>query len=124
MAFQIKRVYEPATSADGIRVLVDRQWPRGPKKSKAHLDHWAKDVVPSPRLRVWFGHKPERFVEFGRSYKKELVGNPEIPRLRKLGKSALVTLLHGARDPQINHAVVLQSVLHRQTGARRAKKPA
>jgi uncharacterized protein YeaO (DUF488 family) len=124
MAFQIKRVYEPAASADGIRVLVDRLWPRGLAKSKAHLDHWAKDVAPSPRLRVWFGHKPERFAEFGRRYKRELAGNPELAELRKLGRGALVTLLYGARDPAVNHAVVLQSVLRKQGSARRGKKRA
>ena len=108
MTFQIKRVYEPAKSSDGIRVLVDRLWPRGIKKSDARLDHWMKDVAPSPRLRLWFDHKPERFTEFSKRYKKELVGNPAVPELRKLGKGALVTLLYGARDPQVNHAVVLQ----------------
>jgi uncharacterized protein YeaO (DUF488 family) len=124
MAFQIRRVYEPAKSSDGIRVLVDRLWPRGLKKSDAHLDHWVKDVAPSPRLRLWFGHRPERFTEFSKRYKKELVGNPAVPELRKLGKGALVTLLYGARDPEVNHAVVLQVVLRKGTSAKRAKKPA
>jgi uncharacterized protein YeaO (DUF488 family) len=58
MTFQIKRVYEPAKPSDGIRVLVDRLWPRGVRKADAHLDHWMKDVAPSPPLRLWFGHKP------------------------------------------------------------------
>jgi uncharacterized protein YeaO (DUF488 family) len=124
MTFQIKRVYEPAKSSDGIRVLVDRLWPRGIKKSDARLDHWMKDVAPSPRLRLWFDHKPERFTEFSKRYKKELVGNPAVPELRKLGKGALVTLLYGARDPQVNHAVVLHAVLRKGTSAKRAKKPA
>jgi len=124
MTFQIKRVYEPAKPSDGIRVLVDRLWPRGVKKSNARLDHWMKDVAPSPRLRVWFGHKPDRFVEFGKRYKRELAGNPEVPELRKLSKGGVVTLLYGARNPEVNHAVVLQSVLCKGTGAKRAKKPA
>jgi uncharacterized protein YeaO (DUF488 family) len=124
MSFQIKRVYEPANPSDGVRVLVDRLWPRGVKKSSAHLDHWMKDVAPSPSLRLWFGHKPERFAEFSKRYKKELSGNAELAELRKLGRSARVTLLYGARDPEVNHAVVLQSVLRRTGRAKPAKKAA
>ena len=93
MTFQIKRIYEPAQPSDGIRVLIDRLWPRGVKKSTAHLDHWMKDVAPSPRLRLWFGHRPERFVEFGQRYKKELNGNPRScaaqARQRRFGHPAL-----------------------------------
>jgi uncharacterized protein YeaO (DUF488 family) len=124
MAFQIKRIYEPAQPSDGIRVLVDRLWPRGVKKATAHIDHWMKDVAPSPRLRLWFGHRPERFAEFGKRYKKELNGNPELAELRKLGRGALVTLLYGARDPQVNHALVLQSVLRKARTTKRKRKAA
>ena len=124
MAFQIKRIYEPVKPSDGIRVLIDRLWPRGVKKSTAHLDYWMKDVAPSPRLRLWFGHRPERFAEFGKRYKKELNGNPELAELRKLGRSALVTLLYGARDPQVNHALVLQSVLRKAGTTKRKRKAA
>lgn len=122
MTFQIKRIYEPATRSDGIRVLVDRLWPRGMKKSNAHIDHWMKDVAPSPALRVWFGHEPERFAEFKKRYVEELAGNPELAELRKLGKGGLVTLLYGARDPEVNHAVVLQSVLGRNAGSKSARQ--
>jgi uncharacterized protein YeaO (DUF488 family) len=111
MTFQIKRVYEPSSPKDGIRVLVDRLWPRGLKKTDADLASWTKDIAPSPPLRVWFSHKPERFAEFKRRYTAELRDNPALPELRKLGKGHLVTLLYGAHDPQINHAVVLLSVL-------------
>lgn len=124
MTFQIKRVYEPAKPSDGIRVLVDRLWPRGVKKATAHLDYWMKDVAPSPRLRLWFGHRRERFAEFGKRYKKELNGNPELAELRNLGRGALVTLLYGARDPQVNHALVLQSVLRKVGSAKRKRKAA
>jgi uncharacterized protein YeaO (DUF488 family) len=124
MAFKIKRIYEPAEPADGIRVLVDRLWPRGVKKATAYLDYWMKDVAPSPRLRLWFGHRPERFAEFGKRYKKELNGNPELAELRKLGRGALVTLLYGARDPQVNHALVLQSVLRKAGTTKRKRKAA
>ena len=111
MTFQIKRVYEPPSPKDGVRVLVDRLWPRGLKKTDAHLASWMKDVSPSPPLRLWFSHKPERFAEFKRRYTTELRTNPALPELRKLGKGQLVTLLYGAHDPQINHAVVLLSAL-------------
>ena len=124
MAFQIKRIYEPAKPSDGTRVLVDRLWPRGVKKATARLDYWMKDVAPSPRLRLWFGHRPERFAEFGKRYKKELNGNPKLAELRKLGRGALVTLLYGARDPHVNHALVLQSVLRKAGTTKRKKKAA
>jgi uncharacterized protein YeaO (DUF488 family) len=122
MTFQIKRVYEPAESSDGIRVLVDRLWPRGVQKSRAHLDYWMKEVAPSPRLRLWFGHRPERFAEFRKRYVAELAGNPDLAALRKLGKGGVTTLLYGARDPEVNHAVVLQSVLRRNAAPKSARK--
>ncbi len=114
MSFKIKRVYDSAQSADGIRVLVDRLWPRGLKKSDAHLKYWLKDVAPSPKLRAWFAHKPERFEEFERRYRIELADNPALGELRKLGRADLVTLLYAARDPEINHARVLCLVLLRK----------
>jgi uncharacterized protein YeaO (DUF488 family) len=114
MAFTIKRIYETPSPKDGVRVLVDRLWPRGIKKSDAHLTSWMKDVAPSPELRVWFGHKPERFAEFRERYEAELLGNPALAELRKLGKGKTVTLLYAARDPAVNHAVVLQSILRRK----------
>jgi uncharacterized protein YeaO (DUF488 family) len=113
MTFQIKRVYEPTSPADGTRVLVDRLWPRGVKKTDAHVALWMKDVAPSPQLRVWFHHDPERFAEFRRRYTSELKGNPALAELRKLGKSKRVTLLYGAHDPKVNHALVLQAALTR-----------
>ena len=125
MAVQIKRIYETAEPADGIRILVDRLWPRGVKKSAAQLDYWMKEVAPSPKLRVWFGHKPERFEQFDSRYRTELLRNPAVGKLRKLAKGKLVTLLYAARDPKVNHALVLQSVLRRRpsrTSAKTARK--
>ena len=115
MAILIKRAYAPASPADGIRVLVDRLWPRGVKKTRAKFTFWMKDIAPSPKLRVWFGHKPERFNEFIGRYKKELTGNPRVGELRSLARGRAVTLVYAARDPEVNHAVVLQSVLRRKT---------
>ena len=121
MTFQIKRVYEPAVPADGTRVLVDRLWPRGLRKADAKWVYWMKDVAPSPELRRWFGHEPERFAEFSRRYKKELRDNAALEPLRKLGRGNAVTLLYGAHDPTINHAAVLLSVLRGRAQARSAK---
>ena len=114
MSFRIRRVYEPASAADGIRVLVDRLWPRGLKKVDARLTHWMREVAPSPRLRQWFGHAPERFSEFRSRYEAELRSNPALARLRQLGSRSRVTLLYAARDPDTNHAVVLLSFLRKR----------
>ena len=111
MAVAIKRVYQPAASADGTRILVDRLWPRGISKARAKLAFWMKDIAPSSKLRVWFGHKPERFEEFSRRYRKELNRNAAVDELRKLARRERVTLLYGAHDPKINHAAVLQGIL-------------
>ncbi|HXE10047.1 MAG TPA: DUF488 domain-containing protein [Verrucomicrobiae bacterium] len=109
MAFQIKRIYEPASASDGYRVLVDRLWPRGVSKEKATLDGWLKEVAPSPPLRVWFGHEPERFAEFKARYETELADNPAVTELRRLTEEhPTVTLLYAAHDPKVNHAVVLR----------------
>jgi uncharacterized protein YeaO (DUF488 family) len=123
MTFRIKRVYEHATTDDGIRVLVDRLWPRGVRKADASLALWMKDVAPSAALRRWFDHDPERFAEFSRRYRKELAGSGALTELRKLGQHKLVTLVYAARDRVVNHACVLQAMLTtrppiRSTGAR------
>lgn len=118
MSFQIKRVYDPAKPTDGTRVLVDRLWPRGLRKADADLALWMKDVAPTPRLRLWFGHDPEKFAEFRRRYTRELKGNPAVAELRKLGRSKRVTLLYAAHDPKVNHALVLQSALTRRAAAK------
>ena len=107
----IKRAYDPPARGDGSRILVDRLWPRGISKRKAALDGWIKEVGPSPSLRKWFGHKPERFREFSKRYRAELKDNPAVAKLRALkGK---VTLIYGARDPTVNHAAVLAKFLKR-----------
>ncbi|HVV67073.1 MAG TPA: DUF488 domain-containing protein [Candidatus Saccharimonadales bacterium] len=112
MSVIIKRIYEDSAKSDGFRVLVDRLWPRGVSKEKAALDLWLKEVAPSPNLRTWFGHKPERFAEFSAKYKDELEQNPAVPGLRDIiKKNDTVTLLYAARDPKINHAAVLKDYL-------------
>lgn len=114
-SLQIKRIYDAPSPSDGQRILVDRLWPRGVSREHAALDEWLKDVAPSPELRLWFGHKPERFEEFGKKYRHELATAPEktaaVEHLRALVKRGKVTLLYGAKDPQVNQAVVLQRYL-------------
>jgi uncharacterized protein YeaO (DUF488 family) len=106
-----KRVYDPPGDHDGWRILVDRLWPRGLRKSDALLHSWRKELAPSPDLRRWFDHRPERFAEFRKTYRGELATNPEVPRfLLEIGDGT-VTLLYGARDPAINHAAVLAEFL-------------
>jgi uncharacterized protein YeaO (DUF488 family) len=121
MTFQIKRVYDSAQPSDGIRILVDRLWPRGVKKTDAHLDGWLKDVAPSAELRLRFGHIPARFGEFRRQYEAELTDNPTVGELCRLGRRKRVTLLYAAHDPEVNHALVLRSVLQRKSQADRQK---
>ncbi|HEX3754983.1 MAG TPA: DUF488 domain-containing protein [Rhizomicrobium sp.] len=114
MTAQIKRIYEPPSPTDGYRVLVDRLWPRGISREKAALDEWAKEVAPTPELREWFDHRPERFAEFRRQYKQQLAGNSAWKALRIQLKRRRVTLLYGAKDPKINHAVVLMALLNQK----------
>lgn len=91
---------------------MDRLWPRGVSKQDAQLDLWAKDVAPSPELRTWFGHKPERFKEFTARYVNELNRNPAAKELTATLKGySHVVLLYGAKDHMINHAVVLRDYL-------------
>ena len=109
---QLKRVYEDKSKDDGYRVFVDRLWPRGVSKEDAHFDEWMKELAPSTELRKWFDHKPERFEEFSKRYKKELAEQKELlDKLKELAKKRKVTLLFAAKDTEINNAVVIQEVL-------------
>ena len=108
---RFKRVYEPPAPDDGRRVLVDRLWPRGLTKADAHVDVWLKEVAPSPNLRRWFGHQPERWPQFRERYLAELAANPALERLRELIAEGPVTLLFAARDTDRNDAVVLAELL-------------
>ncbi len=109
---KLKRAYEPAEPDDGTRILVDRLWPRGLKKADAAIDEWMKDVAPSTGLRKWFGHDPERWPEFRRRYRAEILEHREqLDRLRTLAQRGQVTLVFSARDEEHNDAVVLRDVL-------------
>ncbi len=110
---RVKRVYDPASPDDGVRVLVDRLWPRGLKREAANLDLWLKEAAPSEALRRWFNHDPKRWAEFQKRYRAELVAKPEsIKALRDLLAGARpVTLLFAAKDTARNNAVVLRDWL-------------
>src|SRR5437763_6027096 len=107
---QVRRAYEEAAPQDGTRVLVDRIWPRGLTKDKAHLDEWCKQIAPSTALRKWYGHDPGRFEEFARRYRAELE-EPEraeaLQHLRDLAKKQTLTLLTATKHAEISEAVVL-----------------
>jgi len=111
--FQIKRIYEPADSDDGARVLVDRLWPRGVSKQKAHLDLWMKEIAPSDSLRKWFAHDPARWTEFVSRYRQEFRKNRALAgELKRIEKArGKVTLLYSAHDEQHNQAVALLQFL-------------
>ena len=116
MKILIKRAYEPASTDDGYRVLVDRLWPRGIKKEDLKLDSWHKEIAPSTELREWFGHDPAKFDEFQRRYQKELDVNDAFVKLREeLKGKPTVTLVYGAKDEQHNQAVVLQHYLQKHS---------
>lgn len=113
MTIRTKRVYDAVSADDGTRVLVDRIWPRGMRKADAAIDHWLKEVAPSTSLRKWFGHDPTRFEEFAGAYRDELDARPEaVGPLVELARGGDVTLVHGARDREHNHARVLAEYLH------------
>lgn len=108
---KIKRIYEAKTKDDGYRILVDRLWPRGVSKAAADIDLWLKEVSPSPDLRKWFNHEPEKFKEFSKKYTQELKANPMLSIITDKLKTENVTLIYAAKDPAINHAIVLKNYI-------------
>ncbi|MEU8799115.1 DUF488 family protein [Spirillospora sp. NPDC048819] len=114
MEVRLRRVYDPVSSDDGKRILVDRVWPRGLSKEKARLDEWEKDVAPSTELRKWYGHDVDRFDEFTRRYEAELA-EPEhaaaLDRLRETAGQGPVTLLTATKDIDHSQAAVLAARL-------------
>ncbi len=110
-----KRAYEAAEAGDGLRVLVDRVWPRGLTKEAARIDLWLREAAPSTGLRKWFGHDPARWEEFRRRYREELKAAPAgLERLRELAREhKIITLIYGARDTEHNQAAALRELLKR-----------
>jgi uncharacterized protein YeaO (DUF488 family) len=114
MDISLKRVYEAPSKQDGVRILVDRLWPRGIKKEDLDFDLWLKEIAPSSELRSWFGHDPKKFKEFEKRYIEEFEENRSIwePLLDKYAAKKM-TLLYAAKDPEINHAQCLRSYLQK-----------
>lgn len=120
MPVKIKRAYEKAEKSDGMRILVDRIWPRGVSKDDAELDEWLKEVGPSSDLREWFGHDPDKFEDFKKKYKEELEDNEiqkeELEKLKEWTRehNKEITLVFGAKDEKHNQAAVLKEILDHQ----------
>jgi len=119
----VKRAYEPPAPQDGLRVLVERLWPRGLSKQRARIDLWLKDIAPSTELRKWFGHDPSKWQEFQRRYRTELREKPDLIKLlRKPSREGRVTLVYAARDEAHNSALALKRFLSGRP-AERARSP-
>ncbi len=112
---RVKRIHDPADSADGYRVLVDRLWPRGVTKADANIDAWVKELAPSRELRQWFGHDPGKWPEFCQRYTRELDQSEEavqtLEALRARSRRGPVTLIYAAKDRDHNNAVALKRIL-------------
>lgn len=113
---RLRRIYAEPARDDGVRVLVDRVWPRGLSKANARVDEWYKQIAPSTELRKWYAHDPDRFAEFGRRYRAELE-EPERSRalteLRRMAADRTVTLLTATKDVEISQAAVLAELVGR-----------
>lgn len=117
MSVAVKRAYDPPSAKDGRRILVDRVWPRGVSKEELQLDGWYREIAPSTKLRTWFGHDPERWIEFQKRYLAELRSpqvREKLQELAALAKRGKLTLVYGARDEEHNQAIVLQTYLQRR----------
>ncbi|HQR34483.1 MAG TPA: DUF488 domain-containing protein [Blastocatellia bacterium] len=109
---KLKRVYEPPSADDGIRILVERLWPRGISKEKARVDEWLKEIAPSQELRKWFQHDPAKWEEFQERYRKELDQNQElVNNLKRKAKGKTVTFIYAASDEERNSAMLLKNYL-------------
>ena len=122
----LKRVYDPVTSTDGVRFLVERLWPRGVKKTALRIDAWLKDVAPSSELRRWFSHDPKKWSEFRRRYHDELTANADaLDPIVKAARRGRVTLVYSSHDTEHNNAVALKEYLDARKGKKQTPdKPA
>jgi uncharacterized protein YeaO (DUF488 family) len=113
---KLKRVYEPVERGDGRRVLVERLWPRGMRKGDPRVEEWLRDVAPSPELRRWYGHDPEKWPEFRRRYRAELRRAERRRLLEALAdetRRSTVTLVYAARDTERNSAIVVREEIEK-----------
>jgi uncharacterized protein YeaO (DUF488 family) len=111
---KLKRAYEPAAKGDGLRILVERLWPRGVSKQKSKIDFWLKSLAPSTALRQWYGHEPARWPQFRQRYWAELQGQGDLLALLKyVTEERPVTFVYAASDEERNSAVALKEFLER-----------
>lgn len=114
MIIRLKRVYDKPAKSDGLRILVERLWPRGLTKEAAVVHQWMKEVAPSPALRQWYAHDPLKWPEFQRRYQAELKANSEaVAALIAIGAGKTVTFVYAAKDEEKNSATVLKAFLDR-----------
>jgi len=118
MNIKIKRVYEQPDKDDGVRILVDRLWPRGLTKEKASVDLWLKEIAPSTELRKWFAHDPNKWKSFRGRYETEIRHNDDLIKVIKVikgkAREGTITLIYAARDEKHNEALVLKEFLERE----------
>jgi uncharacterized protein YeaO (DUF488 family) len=114
MLMGVKRIYDKRDLTDGRRILVERLWPRGVKKSTQGIDEWVKDVAPSTELRKWFSHDPAKWEEFRGRYEAELKANPKVDELIATIRSSDVTLVYSAKDTEHNSALVLAEFIKKR----------
>lgn len=115
---RVKRVYDAPDNGDGVRILVDRIWPRGLSKQRAGVDRWLQDLAPSHELRKWFGHDPERWAGFKKQYHRELREHTKaLEEIRAQAREGVVTLLFAARDVEHNNAAALREYLDKEPGS-------
>jgi uncharacterized protein YeaO (DUF488 family) len=114
MNIKIKRVYDKPEPGDGVRILVERLWPRGLSKEDAHVDMWLKDIAPSTELRKWFSHDPSKWEEFRRRYYRELDQNRDaVNELLGITEGNAVTFVYGSREKEYNSALALKSYIEK-----------
>ncbi|MCL4375568.1 DUF488 family protein [Candidatus Marsarchaeota archaeon] len=112
MLLGIKRIYDKTEMTDGRRILVDRLWPRGVKRSTANIDIWMKEIAPSDKLRTWFAHDIKKWPEFEKRYRRELERNESLSKLINIVKASDVTFVYSSNDQEHNNAVVLEKVIN------------
>ena len=112
----IKRAYDKPSAKDGVRILIDRLWPRGLSKAKLKIDAWPRELTPSTDLLKWYGHQPARFAEFRRRYRAELAEHAkELDAVRTMVKGRSATLITATREVDLSHAAVMRGILRRKT---------
>ncbi|MGE0254392.1 MAG: DUF488 domain-containing protein [Alphaproteobacteria bacterium] len=118
-AVRTRRIYDPPAADDGLRILVDRLWPRGVSRVEARLDLWLRDIAPSTGLRQWFHGAAGEWVEFRRRYRAELDANPgAVGELRAALAKGPATLLFSVKDTERNHARLIVEYLARQSSSK------